>query len=186
MISSPPALPEVNVLVLVGSDRRAGDTTHLVDLAFPSDGACRLHLLDYKIDNYAYERAAIHDDFLVVAETIVRSQCIVFATPVYWYAMSGRTKVLLDRFNDLLSLRKDLGRQLTGKRVFVLSCGAQPNLPSGFTVPFSRTAAYFQMQFVDTFYAQVSTAEGFSSNTQRLARAFGDTVRYHSKHPTGS
>ena len=35
---------------------------------------------------------------------------IIFVTPVYWYAMSGRMKVFFDRWTDLLKIDKDTGR----------------------------------------------------------------------------
>lgn len=44
---------------------------------------------------------------------------IVFATPVYWYAMSGRMKIFFDRFTDLLYTHKSIGKNLKGKKLFI-------------------------------------------------------------------
>ncbi|MCP4458779.1 MAG: NAD(P)H-dependent oxidoreductase [Cytophagales bacterium] len=38
------------------------------------------------------------------------------ATPVYWYSMSGIMKVFLDRIYDVLTIEKELGRKLHGKK----------------------------------------------------------------------
>jgi multimeric flavodoxin WrbA len=61
---------------------------------------------------------------------MIEHDAIVFATPVYWYAMSGLMKVLFDRFTDLVTVRKDLGRRLRGRRVFLIACGTDPDLPN--------------------------------------------------------
>ncbi len=41
---------------------------------------------------------------------------LIFATPVYWYSMSGIMKVFFDRITDLLTIKKDIGRKLKGKK----------------------------------------------------------------------
>lgn len=89
---------------------------------------------------------------------MIEHYAIVFATPVYWYAMSGLMKVLFDRFTDLVTVRKDLGRQLKDRRVFLIACGADPDLPEGFEVPFRRTADYLAMKYCGSFYVQTNGA----------------------------
>jgi multimeric flavodoxin WrbA len=65
--------------------------------------------MDCNVAPYSYDRTSFDDDFGQIAESMVAATAIVFATPVYWYAMSGLTKTVLDRFTDLTSFRKDLG-----------------------------------------------------------------------------
>lgn len=162
-----------DVVVLQGSHRRNGDTHVLVDCVFQDAPIAQFRLIDCRIEPYTYDRHAIDDDFRYIAEAMVKARSLVFATPVYWYAMSGLTKTVLDRFTDLTSFRKDLGRSLQGKVVHVLACGTDLELPSGFTVPFSQTAAYFDMTFGGTFYAQADGDRGFSDDTKQSAQAFG-------------
>jgi hypothetical protein len=64
-------------------------------------------------------------------------------------------KVFLDRFTDLITSHKQVGRQLAGKPLFLLVSGADAELPAGFLVPFRQTAAYFDMPFVASLYASV-------------------------------
>ena len=55
-------------------------------------------------------------------ETIIQKyDTIIFATPVYWYSMSGTLKTFFDRLSDLLHYKKELGRQMRGKKMAMIS-----------------------------------------------------------------
>jgi len=84
-------------------------------------------------------------------------------------------KTLLDRFTDLVTVRKDLGRQLTGRSAFLLACGSEPELPDGFEVPFRETAAYLHMSYGGAFYGQSNKA-GLLPSAVAHAAQFGDNV----------
>lgn len=43
----------------------------------------------------------IHDDMGPILEKMLRADVLVFATPIYFYEMSGQMKTLLDRTNPL-------------------------------------------------------------------------------------
>lgn len=49
------------------------------------------------------QRCAITDDAFEIAEKVKNADVLVFATPVYYYGMSGQMKTLLDRMNPLYS-----------------------------------------------------------------------------------
>lgn len=46
-------------------------------------------------------KCVIHDDAAMIVECMRRADVLVFATPVYFYEMSGQMKTLLDRTNPL-------------------------------------------------------------------------------------
>lgn len=47
------------------------------------------------------ERCVIHDDMEAILDKMRHADVIVFATPIYFYEMSGQMKTLLDRTNPL-------------------------------------------------------------------------------------
>jgi putative NADPH-quinone reductase len=162
----------MSVLVILGSAREDSHTLTLVDAMLDGKAATRIDLRDLEIRHYEYDQPTDRDDFIKVAEAMTAHSAIVFATPVYWYAMSGRMKVLFDRFTDLVTVRKDLGRMLKGRTIFVVACGSEPALPEGFEVPFRETATYLHMSYGGAFYAQ-TTRTGLSSSSMAGAAVFG-------------
>jgi multimeric flavodoxin WrbA len=149
---------EKRVLIIDGSARDDGNTTIAIRELSPFKNYERLELRQLKIEHYSYENFdEAADDFIFIAKKMTRADVIIFATPVYWYAMSGRMKVLLDRLSELISRPRGcqhLGRALKGKEVFVIACGSDPMLPAGFDVPFKLTAGYFEMAYHEIYYRQ--------------------------------
>jgi len=147
----------VTILVVLGSARGDSHTLALVDAVLAGRSSLRIDLRDLDIQHYEYGGRMERDDFCSVVEAMIEHDIIVFATPVYWSAMSGRLKVLFDRLTDLVTVRKDLGRRLKDRRMIVLACGSDSSLPVGFETPFRETAAYLSMVYVDTHYAQTDS-----------------------------
>lgn len=142
-------------LVILGSSRDDSNTLKVVQerCADAEYELVELHRL--RIQPYAYDHASLQDDdFLPVVKKMISAETITFASPVYWYAMSGTMKTFMDRFSELLSTHKQLGRDLKGKEVYLVSSGASPDMPEGFVVPFQKTAEYFNMSFREAYYRQ--------------------------------
>ena len=108
-----------------------------------------LELIALRIAPFDYAAPYREDDFPTVAQAMVARRAVVFATPVYWYAMSGPMKILFDRLTDLLLTPegRTRGRALAGGRVWVLATGTDPEAPACFTEPFRLTAEYFDMTY---------------------------------------
>ena len=47
------------------------------------------------------QRCVLKDDAIEIAEKVKEADTLVFATPIYYYEMSGQMKTLLDRLNPL-------------------------------------------------------------------------------------
>ena len=47
------------------------------------------------------QKCVLKDDAVWIAEKVKEAQTLVFATPIYYYGMSGQMKTLLDRLNPL-------------------------------------------------------------------------------------
>jgi multimeric flavodoxin WrbA len=139
---------ERKILIISGSARNNSDTTHYIEKVFSNRPHTHINLLDSIIYPYDYAEVYPDDDgFLSIAQQMLDHDVLVFATPVYWYSMSGRMKDFFDRFTDLMHVHKPIGKQLKGKKLFLLAISASEELPEGFTIPFSETAGYFNMEY---------------------------------------
>jgi multimeric flavodoxin WrbA len=165
----------MSVMAIIGSARGKSHTRRLLDAVIAGRPCRQLDLRDLDIQQFEYGGGVDRDDFGRVAEAMNAHSRILFATPVYWYSMSGRMKVLFDRLTDLLTVRKDIGRRLKGRTVFLLACGTDPAFPSGFEVPFLETAKYFDMAYGGACYGQTNE-DGPLKSAILKAAAFGDSL----------
>lgn len=140
-------------VLIVGSARKDGDTAELVNQIKQLVDWEVINLNDYQISYYDYEHLNRNDDYLALINQIIdKYQTLIFVTPVYWYAMSGIMKVFFDRITDLLTIEKDLGRKLRGKKMAAMSCSTGDNLGDAFWLPFSSTAHYLGMEYLGNLH----------------------------------
>ncbi|MEO0732153.1 MAG: NAD(P)H-dependent oxidoreductase, partial [Bacteroidota bacterium] len=144
-------------LLLQASARPHGNTHQVAQALATEQQADLLDLLDYKIYPFDYSQVyPADDDFLALIETeILPRETIIFASPVYWYSMSGSLKIFFDRLSDLLKSRKDLGRQLRGKRMAVLSCANDAVVNDSFYAAFRLSAEYLGMEYGPVWHGWV-------------------------------
>ena len=136
-------------VVIVGSSRNDGDTTNLTNQLIEKSEWNLIDLNDYEFSYFDYEHKNRNDDYLnLMKEIVEKYETLIFVTPIYWYSMSGIMKVFFDRFTDLLTIEKELGRKLRGKKMAVMSCSIGENLRENFWLPFSETAKYLGMEYI--------------------------------------
>jgi len=102
-------------IIIFGSSRSFGNTRRVVNDIIAQSNIELVDLNTLDITPYDYEHRNKSDDFIPLIERIVTYDKIIIATPVYWYSMSTQVKIFLDRFSDILTIRKDLGRKFRRK-----------------------------------------------------------------------
>ena len=115
-----------------------------------------IDLYTKNIGHYDYEYKNKDDDFIELITNIIKTyDTIIFATPVYWYSMSGVLKVFFDRISDILRIYKDTGRQLRGKNMAMISTSNHDDLIDGFNMPFVESAKYLGMNYLGDIHTYV-------------------------------
>ena len=139
----------MNKVIILGSSRNDGDASRLVDILSSQSGWDVINLNDYNFSYYDYENLNRNDDYINLMKVITEKyDCLIFVTPVYWYAMSGIMKVFFDRITDLITIEKDLGRKLRNKKMAVITSSNGSNLGELFWPPFKETANYLGMKYL--------------------------------------
>lgn len=160
------------VAVVLGSSRRDGNTRRVVDLVFGRSPRVVVDLSRLDIGPYDYGHRNRGDDFRGVMDDLMTFPVWVLATPVYWYSMSGQMKIFFDRFSELLTRRREEGRRLRGKHVWVVASGTDPALPAGFEAPFRQTCDYLGMRYRGAFYLQFDEKRLARPGARHAASAF--------------
>jgi multimeric flavodoxin WrbA len=138
-----------NAIAVFSSSRRDGNTGQLMDRLAGELYIDVVDLAEKNISAYDYEHRNRRDDFEPLIEHILGFEQIIFASPVYWYAVTPPMKAFLDRIADLLDLAEllDVGRQLRDKRTYVVCTSIYDDVPPPFIVAFQETFNYLGMQF---------------------------------------
>jgi len=119
-------------IILLGSSNSKGETFKVSNYLCKHTNYPIVDLKTKNIEHFDYEFNNRDDDFLPLIKEIVNNyEIIVFATPVYWYTMSGTMKIFFDRISDCLKIEKETGRKLRGMEMAVLSCGSDKVLKNG-------------------------------------------------------
>jgi len=95
--------------------RAAGNEVKAITLRDKSIAFCKGCLACQSLGH-----CAIQDDAIEIAEKMKRADVIVFATPIYYYEMSGQLKTLLDRVNSLFP------SDYAFRDIYFLSSAAEP------------------------------------------------------------
>lgn len=143
----------MNKVIILGSARKNGNTSQIVSELIKMANYHVIDLNDYNFSYFDYEHNNKFDDFIPLMKKIIENYDVfVFATPVYWYAMSGIMKVFFDRITDLLTINKTLGRKLRGKHMAVISSSNGNNLGESFWLPFKEIAQYLNINYITNLH----------------------------------
>lgn len=133
---------------------------------------CSYPIIDLKekeIGQFDYNFVNQDDDFIPLMNEIVENyDIIIFATPIYWYTMSGILKKFFDRISDCLKIEKELGRKLRGKKMAIISCGSGPEIFEGFHMPFIHSAKYLGMDYIGDIHSWVENEEVVFAKDARI------------------
>lgn len=164
----------MEILIVQGSARKNGNTNKIVNYIQEKIDCDFIDLKDYIISNYDYNSRNKDDDFMPLMREVVEYDLIIFATPIYWYSMSGIMKTFFDRITDCLKIEKETGRKLRGKSMAMISCGSDKDsvlvISKEFEMPFRESASYLGMEYKGGVHTWMDTEEVSEEVIQNLDR----------------
>lgn len=143
-------------VIIFGSSRSFGNTRTVIDDILGPSGIQLFDLNNFDISPFDYEHRNQNDGFIPLIEELIAYDIWIIATPVYWYNMSTQHKIFFDRFSDLLKIRKDLGRKLRGKKLFVIASFGD-SYPKGFEDTFEQICEYLGMEYLGSSFVYSGT-----------------------------
>jgi len=143
-------------VIIQGSSRSNGNTNKIATFIKDKTGFDIIDLKSKHINSFDYDFKNQDDDFIPLMNEIVNKyDTIIFASPVYWYSMSGIMKIFFDRITDCLKVEKEIGRKLRGKTMGMISCGSDSELKKGFEMPFIESANYLGMHYIGNIHTWI-------------------------------
>ena len=153
----------MEILALIGSPRKGGNTEMLADVLLEKalengHQAKKIHLYDHQIgpciDCRACKRepwtCPLPDDMPSIYAAIDTADVIVFATPVYWFGPSGPMKQVFDRMRPYFT-----SRTLSGKgAVLIAPAGDGPAQADLLEMMARRSFASLDVSFLGAVLAK--------------------------------
>ena len=139
-------------VLIFASSNTVGNTAEVCNLLTESTDIKVINLNNYQILPFNYGVEEQSDDFIPLMIDILEYDCLIFASPVYWYAPCGQMKTFIDRFSDLLHHHKTLGRRLRTKSAAVIATGADDTPQVCFEQMFVNTFNYLGMNYRGMLY----------------------------------
>lgn len=166
-----------NPIVIFGSSRDSGNTWKAIQMVLQNHTVPLRNLNDLNISNFDYEYKNQDDDFLPLAQEMVKHDPIILATPVYWYTMSAVMKTFIDRWSDFTTHAKDIGRQMRGKTLYIItSYHMHPEGKKGFEAIFKQSAEYMGMKYGGCFFHYSGEDIAISQKNKKLATKFAGKI----------
>lgn len=158
-------------IIIIGTAKGGKRTHEMAEAVIDGKNCDIVDLNDIAMSHYDYAHENRKDDFIPLMQNIIDNhEIIVLATPIYWYSVSSIMKVFLDRITDLLTIEKDMGRKLRGKKLYLLASGG--DLPEYFELPIADTCAYLGMEYLGcSFHCSVPAFDNDKNNESEIKKA---------------
>ncbi|OIU66981.1 flavodoxin family protein [Rossellomorea aquimaris] len=148
----------MKVLALLGSTRKDGNSEYLAKKIVEGTDHTIVSLADLNIKPIVDMRhteegfSPVEDDYEELVELIQEHDILLFATPLYWYGMSGPMKNFFDRWSQYLrDERFNLKEELTKKKAYVVISGGPSARIKGLPLvqQFNYIFEFVNMEFAD-------------------------------------
>lgn len=144
--------------------RESGNDVELVTLKNKAIGFCKGCLACQKLG-----RCVINDDANEITEKMLSAEVIVWATPIYYYEMSGQMKTMIDRANSLFP------QDYQFRDIYLLSTAAEDEsyVDEGAVKGLQGWIDCFEKaRFAGTIFAGGYSAPKDIENSEKLKEAF--------------
>ncbi len=159
-------------IIILGSSRSDGHTAQIAKYLQQQGGYDLIDLKDYSFSGFDYNHKNRTDDFLPLMRRLTdQYDLLIFATPVYWYTMSGIMKHFFDRISDCLKIEKPTGRKLRGMHMAMICCSSDDEEYPEMEMPFKRSADYLGMNYHGYVHTWIEN-ELIPSEVQQRLSAF--------------
>lgn len=113
------------------------------------------------------------DDFYGIMKGVEQSELVVLATPIYWYGMSSRLTIFLERWSELLATQKNFRQIMAHKKIILVLVGGDLPRIKGLNIvnQFRYIANFLNLDFWYALIGQGNHEMGILKDHQALEKA---------------
>ncbi|KQC11844.1 MAG: hypothetical protein APR63_12075 [Desulfuromonas sp. SDB] len=125
----------------------SGHSTEKINLSQSQISPCHACL---KCKNSEAIKCALEDDMQEIIEKLIKADCIIFASPIYFFSVSAQMKIFIDRLYCLVDENKK--QKMAGKdAVIILTHGHPSSEKSGALIAmamFKKILNFFEISLI--------------------------------------
>ncbi|UXH43594.1 flavodoxin family protein [Rossellomorea vietnamensis] len=183
----------MKVLALLGSTRKNGNSEYLAKKIVEGTDHTVVSLADLHIEPIEDLRHAeggflpVDDDYEQLVRMMEEHDVLLFATPLYWYGMSGPMKNFFDRWSQYLrDERFNLKEELTKKKAYVVITGGSSANIKGLPLvqQFNYIFEFVHMEFTDYLIGAGVKPGEIVNDTAALEKAERWNARFKMDDPS--
>ncbi|GHP13194.1 NAD(P)H-dependent oxidoreductase [Lentilactobacillus fungorum] len=120
----------MQIVAINGSTRAPNNSGVMVHALLRGLSYKQIQLADYQVNEIIDQRhekgpwQSANDDYPQLIGQLTAADWLIFATPVYWYGVSGLLKTFMDRWSESLATDEAFKSKLAAKRVILLIAGS--------------------------------------------------------------
>lgn len=171
----------MKITIFVGSSRKGGNSEKLADFVVHDIEHEKMYVKDLHIRPIEDLRHAengfqtIDDDYDQFVEALEKSDVVIFATPIYWYSMSGLMKNLIDRLSQAIRDKRypNLKEHLKTLRTIVVVVGGDEPRIKGLPLiqQFQYTLEFLNMPFSSYIIGEANQPGDILKDSSALSQA---------------
>ncbi|MBP2076964.1 flavodoxin family protein [Oceanobacillus polygoni] len=147
----------MRIAVIYGGTRSNGNTEALTKHAVEGLEVDSIYLNDFHIKSIEDRRhteggfSDVGDDYNAVLSRVIQNDIFIFATPIYWYSMSGKMKNFIDRWSQTMKEPQFKGfkESMSKKKAYVIAVGGDSPYIKGLPLiqQFNYIFEFFSLSF---------------------------------------
>ena len=181
----------MKIAVIYGGTRSNGNTEILAQRVVAGLEVEWIYLNDFTIhpiedkrhDEEGFQR--VEDDYEAVLGRMMNHEILLFATPIYWYSMSGQMKNFIDRWSQTMKTPEyaDFKEQMGTKQAYLVAVGGDSPSIKGLPLvqQFTYIFGFFGLSFEGYLIGKANKPGEIHQDVQTLAAAekLNDSLQAH-------
>jgi multimeric flavodoxin WrbA len=168
----------MRILALYGSTRKEGNSELLADIIVDGLDCTKIYLMNQTIQPIRDQRhdpkgfRPVYDDHPRLVQEMLSHDIILFATPIYWYGMSGIMKNFIDRWSMYYEDLTFKERMSEKEAIVVITGGDNPHVKGlPLIQQFHWIFEFMGMHFIDYVIGQGNQPKDVLNDFNALAKA---------------
>ena len=171
----------MKITILVGSSRKGGNSELLTDFVVQDIEHEKVYVKDLHIrpiEDLRHTRncfQVVNDDYDGLVKSIMKSDVVIFATPIYWYSMSGVMKNMIDRLSQAIRDERypNLKEHLKTMQTIVVVVGGDEPRIKGLPLiqQFQYIFDFLNMTFSSYIIGEANQPEDILKDSHALSQA---------------